>query len=268
MFSDLELARRLESAEAHAGAKFVEARAKVFPQILSQWIKVAGVSAMYDGVASPATQTFGLGLFQPVTNQEMDTLERFFQNRSAPVLHEVSPLAGIPVMNSLIERGYRPVELTSVMYRDVPGNNESSPSRHERIRARPIDKDEHDVWAKTMADGWGDIADLSGIFKELAKTRAVTEDAISFIAELDGSPIAAGGLNIGAGVALMAGACTVPEFRNKGAQLALLDCRLRYAASYGCDLAMMCAEPGSRSQRNAERNGFRIGYTRIKWRLA
>jgi len=28
---------------------------------------------------------------------------------------------------------------------------------------------------------------------------------------------------------------------------------------------MMCAAPGSASQRNAERQGFRIAYTRTKW---
>jgi hypothetical protein len=69
-------------------------------------------------------------------------------------------------------------------------------------------------------------------------------------------------------VALLAGACTIPEARKQGAQLALLDYRLRYAAEQGCDLAMMCAQPGSASQRNAERHGFRIAYTRIKWQLA
>jgi hypothetical protein len=30
---------------------------------------------------------------------------------------------------------------------------------------------------------------------------------------------------------------------------------------------MMGAQPGSASQRNAERHGFRIAYTRIKWQL-
>ena len=40
------------------------------------------------------------------------------------------------------------------------------------------------------------------------------------------------------------------------------------ARSLGCDLAMMCAEPGSASQRSAQRQGFRIAYTRIKWQLA
>jgi hypothetical protein len=43
---------------------------------------------------------------------------------------------------------------------------------------------------------------------------------------------------------------------------------MRYAFEHGCDLAMMAAEAGSNSQRNAERKGFRIAYTRTKWRLS
>jgi GNAT superfamily N-acetyltransferase len=69
------------------------------------------------------------------------------------------------------------------------------------------------------------------------------------------------------GVALFAGAATVPEMRRRGLQTALLAERLRYARLQGCDLAMMVAETGSNSQRNAERQGFRIAYTRFKWRL-
>src|ERR1700721_516342 len=33
-------------------------------------------------------------------------------------------------------------------------------------------------------------------------------------------------------------------------------------------IGMMVAEAGSESQRNAERKGFRIAYTRMKWRLS
>jgi len=43
---------------------------------------------------------------------------------------------------------------------------------------------------------------------------------------------------------------------------------LRHAAAVGCDIAMMGALPGSASQRNGERQGFRIAYTRIKWQLS
>ncbi|HVJ93760.1 MAG TPA: hypothetical protein VM580_28350 [Labilithrix sp.] len=67
------------------------------------------------------------------------------------------------------------------------------------------------------------------------------------------------------GVALLAGASTIPDARRRGGQRALLAARLRFATDAGCDLAMMGAAPGSASQRNAERQGFRIAYTRIKW---
>ncbi len=88
---------------------------------------------------------------------------------------------------------------------------------------------------------------------------------LSFMAELDGKPIGTGALTIAGDVALLAGASTIPAARRQGAQLALLEERLRYAAAQGCTVAMMVAQPGSGSQRNAERHGFRIAYTRTKW---
>jgi hypothetical protein len=51
---------------------------------------------------------------------DLDKLEAFFRERGAPVCHEVSPLAGVPVTDLLSQRGYRPVEFTSVMYRTLP----------------------------------------------------------------------------------------------------------------------------------------------------
>ncbi|RIK54645.1 hypothetical protein DCC62_31760, partial [candidate division KSB1 bacterium] len=119
IFSDLELSRRLERAESHANAKFVEARARVYPESGAQWIEVAGAYAMFDGVSSPITQTFGLGLFDPITITELEKIEDFFKECNAPVFHEVSPLAGLELVALLNERGYRPMEFTSVMYRAI-----------------------------------------------------------------------------------------------------------------------------------------------------
>jgi hypothetical protein len=100
-----------------------------------------------------------------------------------------------------------------------------------------------------------------------ASSPSTPTSCASSLAELDGRAIATGGLYIRDGVALLAGASTIPDARHQGAQLALLEHRLRFAADAGCELAMMGALPGSGSQRNAERNGFRIAYTRIKWGL-
>jgi GNAT superfamily N-acetyltransferase len=96
---------------------------------------------------------------------------------------------------------------------------------------------------------------------------AAREHTPCFIAEIDGTPGATASLFLHEGVALFSGAATVPEMRRRGLQSALIRERMRYAAAQGCDLAVMVAEAGSESQRNAERRGFRIAYTRIKWQL-
>src|SRR6266700_7441736 len=116
ILSDLFLARRLERAEGTANARFVEARARLTPSSGAQWIEVAGAYAMFDSVSSPCTQTFGLGLFQMPTTTDMDELEAFFKDRQAPVLHEVSPLADMALLPMLSDRGYRPVDLNTVMF--------------------------------------------------------------------------------------------------------------------------------------------------------
>src|SRR5262245_51121245 len=106
--SDLELSRLLERAEGGNAADFVEARARLHPDSAARWIEVAGAYAMYDGPKSPVTQTFGLGLFDPVTSDHLEELEAFFLERGAPVYHEVSPIAGLPIIDLLVDRGYRP----------------------------------------------------------------------------------------------------------------------------------------------------------------
>ena len=106
-FSDLALARRLERAEGRSNVDFVEARAKLFPDSGAEWIEVAGAYAIFDGIGSPLTQTFGLGVFDPVTRADMEKLEDFFQRRGARVHHEVSPLAEASLPALLNERGYQ-----------------------------------------------------------------------------------------------------------------------------------------------------------------
>jgi GNAT superfamily N-acetyltransferase len=263
VLADLGLARRLERAEARANASFVEVRARVSPATGAEWIEVAGTYAMFDGVDSPCTQTFGLGVFAVPEAAHLDAIETFFQGHGAPVYHEVSPLADKSLVPMLSSRGYEPFEFTSVMSLPLP---REAPAPDGRIHVRVIGPDEHELYADLVTQGWNEFKEFAHLIGDLARVSASQPDGVSFIAELDGIPVATGGLSIDGQVALFAGASTIPEARKQGAQRALLDTRLRYAAEAGCDLAMMCAEPGSASQRNAEREGFRIAYTRIKWR--
>lgn len=265
IFSDLNLSRRLERAEARGCVDFVEARAAVEPESGAGWTEVAGAYAAFDGAESPVTQTFGLGLFETTTDEDLRRIEEFFEVRGSPVYHEVSPLADVSLWPLLNGRGYEPFEFTSVMFQPLRAG--AAARRDSDVSVRVVGPEEYELWAQTAARGWSEFEELSDFMLGLSRVSARRADGLSFLAELDGRPVATGALSICEGVAVMAGASTVPEARRRGAQLALLDARLAHAAAHGCDLAMMCAQPGSASQRNAERQGFRIAYTRAKWRV-
>jgi hypothetical protein len=247
-----------------AGASFVDARRALYSASDAAWTEDDGAIALFDGPESPVTQVFCLGLFQPVSDEQLDRIEAFFRERQAPIAHDVCPLAGVPTASLLASRTYRPVEFSSVLYLPLTGVPDTSRSQ---VPVRRIGASQAELWAQTAAAGWGDIIPVSAEMTALMQVVASRERSNCFLAEIDGRPVAAGSMHIHEGVALLAGAATIPAARRRGAQSALLYARLALAAELGCDIAMMCAEPGSASQRNAERNGFRIAYTRTKWRL-
>jgi GNAT superfamily N-acetyltransferase len=264
-FSDRLLSKRLERAEGHACVQYAEARRRLFPASGAGWIECAGAYAVFDGVESPVTQTFGLALFEELSPASLDVIERFFLDRKAPVLHEVSPFAGVAALQLLSARNYRPIEISNVLCRPV-----ERPTAEEQsaIGVRVIAPEEAQLWSSISARGWSyEHPELGDFLLDLGAVTAAREDSLCFLAEHDGQPGAAGVLSIHNGVALFGGSATIPELRRRGLQAALLHKRMCYAFDHGCDLAMIVVEPGSDSQRNAERKGFRIAYTRTKWQL-
>ncbi len=265
VFADLDLSRRLERAEGQACLEFAEARRRLYPDSGATWIECAGAYAVFDGVDSPVTQSFGLGLSEPLSQASLDRIESFFLERGAGVVHEVSPLAGIETLDLLCTRGYRPVELSSVMYRPV-----ERPVRkdHGAIIVRVAAIEDAPLWASVSARGWAhEHPELQDFLEQFGAIAFARQQGVNFIAELDGEPGATGTLCLHDRVALFGGASTIPEMRRRGLQTALLEARMSYAFDRGYELAMMVTEAGSQSQRNAERKDFRIAYTRTKWQL-
>lgn len=267
LFMDKALARRLERTEGAINASFVEARARVTPECGAVWRDFDGTYAMFDGVDSPMTQAFGLGLFEPVAAGALAAIEGFFRHHGSDAIHEVSPLAGAETFLLLAERGYRPVELTTILARPLAGPLEA-PVLGPGMQVRAVGAHEAKSWIETSVSGWGARPEIAEYVGKVATIAFVNPTMTSFVVEREGKPIATGSLGIHEGVALLAGASTVPEHRGLGAQAALLAVRLAEAKRRGCDVALMGAEPGSTSQRNAERNGFQVAYSRVKWRLA
>jgi GNAT superfamily N-acetyltransferase len=263
-FNDLQLARRLERTEGYACAQFAAARKSIDPTCASTWIESAGSFLTFDGIEAPTTQSFGLGLFADLSPSVLDEAAAFFFGRGSAAMHEICPLVGPPALQLLCNRGYRPIEVSNVLFQPIEN---LSPRAESQVQVRMVGRTEAAVWAEVSARGWAhEHPELEPFVRELGEVIVNREGSACFLAEFDGEPGAAGALFLHEGVALLAGAATVPALRRRGLQGALLEARLRYAHDHGCDLCMMVTEAGSNSQRNAERQGFRVAYTRIKWR--
>jgi ribosomal protein S18 acetylase RimI-like enzyme len=88
--------------------------------------------------------------------------------------------------------------------------------------------------------------------------------ALAFVASVEGKLVACGtGLVIPEHrVFALCGAGTLAEFRGRGLQTALLRARMAAALEAGCEYAVVVTNGGTTSQRNAERQGFRVAYSK------
>jgi len=265
IFSDKTLAQRIERVDGLSNAAFVETRAKLFPESKAGWRGIGGAFAMFDSPQSPLTQVFALGLFQDVSTDLMEEIEDFFRRHNASVFIEVCPLADVSVSNLLHERGYQPVEQSNVLVKLI--DEEPLLKPQSDVQVRLTHKDEKEAWANALGKGWANGEEISEEFLDFFKISYETDGTYCFAAVLNDEIIAGGVMNLREGVAALAGVSTVAKHRRKGAQNALFNFRINFAREHNCDIATVVTLPGSDSQRNAERNGFRVVYTRTKWML-
>jgi GNAT superfamily N-acetyltransferase len=262
LFADLALAVRIEAVAARVCRECTLALARLRPDSGATTIDVAGGIACFAGVGSPMTQAMGLGLDGPVSVDDIGRLEAFYNDRGSPVQVVTCPLADPSLAAVLGSRGYRPVEFENILYLALDPAD-PSPLPPPGIRARPISPDESDAWADALSEGFAGTVGAPPELREIALMILGATGATHFLALADGTPAGGGTLFADASVAFLAGSATRPSHRNRGIHTALLHARLAHARHHGCDLAVMGALPGSGSQRNVERLGFRVAYTRV-----
>jgi len=266
LFADIELARRLEMTDALAGVEFARSWARLNSFTGEVFLPVAGGLASFAGIDSPVTQAFGLGLNGPVTEADMAAMEEFYRAHGAPVNIETCPLADPSLLKQLNERGYRPIEYSNVFVRELTdADSRAWPDATSKVLVRKPAENEAESYSLVVMKSFFEDAEIPLEFLGVFVSCFHAAGAFFFLAEVDGVAAGGGMMSIHEGVASLGGAGTLPEFRNRGAQSALLLARLAEAARAGCDFAMVAASPGSGSQRNVERQGFRVVYTRTKF---
>jgi len=254
------LARRIERADAINAGRAAAAHSRLHPESGATFCEIGGGIAAFTAPGSPLTHAIGVGMNGPVTEADIEAIEILYRERECPAVNiDLCPLADPSLAEVLGQRGYRAVEFNNALARRIarfdawPGDG----------RVRQIGPDDFDLWARTVMGGFFERADPAPEEVGLGETLCAMEDSAAFVAESDGAPAAGAAILITEGLAFLMGDSTLPRYRGRGLHRALIEARLACAVARECDLAVATTLPGTISQRNYQRCGFEILYTKL-----
>jgi hypothetical protein len=248
--SDVTLATRLEQASAALGRDAVLAHRRLFPSSAAEALQAGSGIAVFLNEESPLTQVRGAGLGE----FSLDEVEQFFANRMAPVVFTLTPFADAALFTNLTRRGYEFGTFENTLVRAV-SDADIIFDPDVVAAGNPAE------WSNMMAESFFDFVSPMG--SDLGQTLFALPTCRNLIIRAGTQPAAGGQLDIRNGVGIFQCDGTLARFRGEGLQTKLIRARLSIAAQEGCDLVTADASPGSQSQRNYERQGFRVVYTKV-----
>jgi ribosomal protein S18 acetylase RimI-like enzyme len=262
-FVDKAFARRLESCEEMPQVFYAQAFQKIRAEVGAAWEEFCGGHMSFCGLGSPVGRAVAMGLDGEFTSADLDHIEAFYRSHKAPAQVDLCPLHEPAVFEMFKERGYAITELNNVLYRKLDPKEEFPPATAgcEIRRSTP---DEAEI-AGVIVESAFFPEGAPEAFRGLVAPFYQMEGALAFVATIDGKRVACGtGLVIREHkVFALCGAGTLTEYRGRGLQTALLRARMAAAAMAGCEYAVVVTQGGTTSQRNAERLGFRVAYSKV-----
>lgn len=266
LFGSTELAQRIEcveteliSAATRAAGQRTGAATFVIP--------MAGGAACFAEDGSPMNKVVGLGFDGVPGDDELAEVERAFAERGTAVQVELSNLADPGIAATLTGRGYQLVSFENVLGQSLLDDPQPVTPAGVEVRL----SDDLATWIDVVVEGFAH-PDEQGVASHEEFPREIVANAerdmeqagaAAYLALCDGVVAGGAGMRMSNGVAQLTGAATIPPYRRRGVQSALLAARLADAARGGCDIAVVTTQPGSVSQQNVQRRGFHLLYTRV-----
>jgi ribosomal protein S18 acetylase RimI-like enzyme len=261
-FIDKVLARRFESCEEMPQVEYALVFQKTRPEIGAAAEEICGGHMIFAGLGSPIGRVTGAGLDRALTAQDLDRVEEFYRTHRAPSQVDLCPMHGPEVFEMLKDRGYAIAELNNVLYRKLETEEKfpAAPAGCEIRRALLEEAPTTGAIVESAFFPEGAPEAYRGLITPLYQMPG----ALAFAALVEGKLVACGtGLVIPKHrVFALCGAGTLADFRGRGLQTALLRARMAAAVEAGCEYAVVVTQGGTTSQRNAERLGFRVAYSK------
>lgn len=252
----------MEAAEEYGALRYALALNVERPQMGIAWEEFCGGHLVFVARQSPVGRAHSLGFEGEVTPEQIQHIEDFYFQREADAQIDVCPYAQPSLFEAVSRRGFQVAEFNQTLARWILPHEVFTP--HARgFEVRRLRGDEGGDWSALLAKVF--FEDQAPQFEMFFLPWAKEKNALCLGAFVDGKMVGgAGGLVVPEHkMAGFFGAGTLPEFRGRGIQSALMQERLRIVQQAGCDLAVTLTMPGTTSQRNVERAGFRTAYTKV-----
>jgi GNAT superfamily N-acetyltransferase len=253
--SDIALAVRLERAAAAEAVEQAETMARVWPASGAKVLSIADGVAVFTGPKMFANRAGGIGLESVVAGRDLAKLEKFYASCGTTPSLQITSYASGALLGLLAKRGYVVDGFRSTYVRDLA----RVPARRDGIEVVRVTPELDDAWGEVVTLGFGSPP---AVTKRWNAMICAIGNEHRFLAMIDGVPAGVGSvLTTEPALAQLGGMTTLPAYRNRGVQAALLQARLAFAKRLGCSVATVSAIPGNGSCRNIERAGFAFAYT-------
>jgi GNAT superfamily N-acetyltransferase len=276
-----QLARRLEALICTEWRQLAGIAQSLWPAKDPTYLDVAGGVALWLGEGGLVNVATGLAMEAPIGDAELRQVEDFYARRGAAPMLATCPFADPTLFAVLAKRGWQVAEFENVLALELeepagaahPGaaspapvpSPPAAPAPAPGVEVRTCSEAERALWGRLAARGFSDEAEPGPGNREFGGLMAAHTAYTLVLAWADGRPAGTGALKIEGDLAWLSGDTTMPEFRGRGVQQAVQRYRLRLAREAGCALAVTEAAPGSGSQRNMERLGFRVVYPHLQF---
>ena len=209
----------------------------------------------------------GLGMDDvPVDEAALAALEAAYAQRDLGTEIDLCPHADASLLTLLARRGYS-VNAFSNTYAHTLDDIATASARGHDVEILHGDAADA-LFVDASVEGFSVQATQRPreLLVALARIARAREDTSLFVARVDGHIAGSAGLSVAdtplGPIGELYIASTLPAWRGRGVQAALLRARLVAARAAGCTLAVVMARAANTSARNTERAGFHLAFTK------
>ena len=256
---DEVLVRRLEATAATASLDLIDALRRLDPASAAAGRRFFGGALIAMGRGRYVNRAIGVTIDE-LSSDDADAIEQFFIERRLNPMVELSSWAPPSTLAQLAGRDF-----VARWFRSVFALKPSARlARSTDLRIERVGGHDQERWLAVFNKGFdAEHGEARVANDEIGRASFILPNSEIFLACVDGEDVGCGSMQIVDGVAWLGGAATVPAFRKRGVQAALVAHRLQLAADARCDLAAVTALSNGPSARNIVRLGFQHTHTQV-----